>query len=270
MPDYSALLQEVLAAARAAGEIIAEHHKKPRRIKHKGRIDLVTETDLTVEGFLKKRLEPLLPGASFMAEESYAGGPLNGPSSPPDEQAVWIIDPLDGTTNFAHQIPFVATSIGLWHKGRVELGVIGAPLLGEYFWAARGRGAFCNGAPIKVSGCVALREALVATGFPYTIADDAAKISAMLRRVLEAAQGVRRCGAAALDLAYMAAGRYDAFYENGLKPWDTAAGTLLVEEAGGLVSRYDGGPYTPGDDGVLCAASPALHRAMLELVGTVS
>lgn len=260
--DYSALLGDVLAAAHAAGEIIAAHDKKPRRVKHKGRIDLVTETDLAVEDFLKTRLAPLLPGASFMAEESYSGSPLSGLG----DEAVWVIDPLDGTTNFAHQIPFVATSIGLWSRGRVELGVINAPLLGECFWAVRGGGAFCNGAAIRVSGQARLEDALVATGFPYTIAEDAAKITAMLRRVLVAAQGVRRCGAAAVDMAFLAAGRYDAFYENGLKAWDTAAGMLLVEEAGGTVSRYDGSTYTPGDDGIVASAGPALHRAMLGLL----
>lgn len=260
--NYSALLDDVLAAARAAGEIIAEHHKKPRRVKHKGRIDLLTETDLAVEEFLKNRLGPFLPGASFMAEESYTGGPL----ADLGDDAVWIIDPLDGTTNFAHQIPFVATSIGLWSRGRVELGVINAPLLGECFYATRGGGAFCNGAAIKVSGQDRLEDALVATGFPYSIAEDAAKITALLRPVLAAAQGVRRCGAAAVDLAFTAAGRFDAFYENGLKPWDTAAGMLLIEEAGGTISRYDGSPYTPGDDGILACSGAALHRAMLNIL----
>lgn len=258
--DYSFLLDETLTAVRAAGEIILEHHRRPRRVRYKGRIDLVTETDLAVEDFLKRELTRICPEALFMGEESYTGGGLLEAGEGP----VWIVDPVDGTTNFAHRLPFVAVSAALWQGGRSALGVVNAPILGECFWALRGKGAYLNGAPLRVSGQIELEKALVATGFPYSVARDLEPLTARFRRVLQAAQGVRRCGAAAIDLAYLADGRYDAFYENGLKAWDVAAGILLVEEAGGLVSRYDGGPFTPGDDEILASAGPKLHAAMRE------
>lgn len=260
--DFSALLAPALAVVRESGGIIAEHNNKPRNIRYKGRIDLVTETDLAVEEFLKRELGKLCPEASFMAEESYAGGGLEQAGDEP----IWIIDPVDGTTNFAHKIPFVASSVALWQGGKTVLGIVNAPLLGECFWAARGQGAFCNGEAIQVSGQTELGKALVATGFPYTIAQDADKLTGMLNLVLKVAQGVRRCGAASIDLAYLASGRYDAFYENGLKAWDVAAGMLLIEEAGGLVSRYDGTGFTPGDDGIIACASPDLHAAVRRLL----
>lgn len=259
--DFSAMLGGVLEAVRASGAIIAEHNNKARNIRYKGRIDLVTETDLAVEEFLKERLSKIYPEAAFMAEESYEGC-----MTPDGGAPVWIIDPVDGTTNFAHKIPFVGTSVALWSGGRSVLGVVNAPLLGELFWAARGHGAFCNGEPLKVSGRTDLEKSLVATGFPYTIARDADKITGMLNRVLKAAQGVRRCGAAAIDLVYLAAGRYDVFYESGLKAWDVAAGILLIEEAGGVISRYDGGVFAPGDDDILACAGPELHAAMRGLL----
>lgn len=252
------LLEQTLEAVKNAGRIITEHHQKPRNIRYKGRIDLVTETDVAVEEYLKVELSRIYPGSTFMAEESSTGAELG--------EATWIIDPVDGTTNFAHGLPFVASSVALWHGGRVVLGVVNAPLLNECFWATVGGGAFLNGQKLKVSSTTAMERALVATGFPYTVASEADTLTSKLNRVLKAAQGVRRYGAAAIDLAYLAAGRYDAFYENGLKAWDVAAGWILIEEAGGTLTHFDGGAYGPGDDEVLAASTLELHQSMQDIL----
>lgn len=252
------LLARVLAAVAEASELIREAKGKPKNITKKGRIDLVTETDVVVERLLKDRLGPVLPEADFMAEES-------AESHEPGE-LTWIIDPLDGTTNFAHDLPMVAISVGLWRQGRVELGVIAIPALDETFYAIRGEGAFLNGEPIRVTEADDPVDAVVATGFPYSVAEDVDAITEALSRVLPATQGVRRMGAAAVDLAYTACGRLDAFYEMRLKPWDTAAGWILVEEAGGRVTRFDGeSAYTPGAPDIL-ATNGKLHRALSALV----
>lgn len=255
------LLYKVRAAALAAGEIMLEDKKRPGRVMFKGRIDLVTETDLAVENFLKEELGHMLPEATFLAEESAGTAALS--------DLTWIIDPLDGTTNFAHNLPFVATSIGLWHKGRTVLSVINCPFLKECFTARLGGGAFCNDAAIAVSEAESLERSLVATGFPYIFENRHAVLMARLDRVLPLAQGVRRCGAAAIDLAFVAAGRFDAYYEGWLAPWDAAAGWLLVEEAGGRVSDLSGAPYNLYAQNIL-AGNPRSHEALLAVLGDLA
>lgn len=250
------LLHRVLSVVRESGELVRDHWKRPRNIRLKGRIDLVTETDLAVEALLKERLAQVLPGSVFMAEESA--------ETLVPQEGCWIIDPVDGTTNFAHGVPFVATSIGLWHGGGIALGVVDLPILGETYWAVRGGGAWCNGEPLHVSARGEMVEALVATGFPYAITEKVDEVIGRLRRVLLGARGVRRCGAAAVDLAFVASGRYDAFYEDDLKPWDTAAGWLLVREAGGCVTSFDGEPYVFG--GPLLATNGLVHQDMVSLL----
>ncbi|EGY27347.1 inositol monophosphatase family protein [Desulfovibrio sp. A2] len=254
---FAAQLPRILEIIRESGALVMEHWRKPRNIRLKGRIDLLTETDLAVEAFLKERLKDVAPDATFMAEESATSREPRG--------TCWIIDPIDGTTNFAHSLPFVATSVGLWHEGRVELGIVNAPVLGECFWAVRGGGAFCNGDPLSVSDRAPLEQAVVATGFPYTIQEDVDTVLARLRKALVTTRGVRRCGAAAIDLAFVASGRFDAFYEADLKPWDTAAGWLLVEEAGGRVTGFDGAPYDFTNEGIL-ASNGRVHEAMREVL----
>lgn len=252
------LLARVLGAVHDAGQMIAGQRGKAKDVSFKGRIDLVTDTDVAVEKLLKKELASVLPDADFMAEESaesYEPGELT-----------WVIDPLDGTTNFAHDLPMVAVSVCLWRDGRPELGLVYLPVLDEMFHAVRGAGAFLNGEPISVSGTADPVNALVATGFPYSIREDVAQVTGALSRVLPATRGVRRMGAAAADLAYVACGRMDAFYEMRLKPWDTAAGWLLIEEAGGRVSRFDGHTaYTLGAEDIL-ASNGAVHEAVSALV----
>ena len=225
---------------------------------HKGRIDLVTETDVAVENYLKENLKDLVPGVQFLAEES-----ADGQTRPHDD--CWIIDPVDGTTNFVHGIPLVGTSVGLWRDGRMELGVVNMPIMQECFYAQRGAGAWsATGQRLSVSPVHTLHEAVVATGFPYDIPCWQGRILEWLGAVLPSAQGVRRMGAASVDLAYVAAGRFEAFYEADLKPWDVAAGWLLVEEAGGLVSGVDGVPYQWGE--VIVASNGHVHQALRELL----
>lgn len=255
------LLARVQDIVREAGRIILDGRAKSadaKNIQRKGRIDLVTDTDLAVEAFLKERLASVLPGAAFLAEESAQSYDLSG--------LTWVIDPVDGTTNFAHDLPFVATSVGLWQDGRIVLGVVNAPVLGECFSTLRGGGAFLNDAPMRVSTTADLESALIATGFPYTVRENLDNLVGNLRTVLHATQGVRRAGAAALDLAYTAAGRLDAFYEIELKPWDTAAGWLLVEEAGGRVTTFE--PATPYSLGyrTILASNGRIHDAVAGLL----
>ena len=227
-------------------------------MRHKGRIDLVTQTDLAVEAFLKEKLANLVPGATFMAEES-------SESEKEPDGLCWIIDPVDGTTNFVHRIPQVATSVALWNKDHVELGVVNIPMMNECFSAQRGQGAYLNGAPISVSKAETLGDALVATGFPYDFGGRLDRILERLSLVLPKSQGLRRIGAAAVDMAYVACGRLDMFYEEGLKPWDFAAGLLLVEEAGGKVTNLRGEALHFGE--VLMASNGLVHLEAVDLLG---
>jgi myo-inositol-1(or 4)-monophosphatase len=250
----SHLVEKVIQAAREAGTMIKKDWAGPKKVTHKGRIDLVTQTDVMVEKMLVDRLATIIPGSTFWSEEIHADSGLH--------KSTWIIDPIDGTTNFVHQLPFVATSIALWNDGEPVLGVINLPVMEEVFHAVKGQGAYCNGERILVSQAGDLGSCVVATGFPYTIAKEIDPVISSLKRVLLTTQGVRRAGAAAVDLAYTACGRVDGFYEIGLKPWDTAAGILLVTEAGGRISRFDpDSPYSLGDRDIL-ASNGSIHHAL--------
>jgi myo-inositol-1(or 4)-monophosphatase len=253
------ILASTADAVLEAGEIIREHHLLPRRIRYKASPkDLVTETDVAVENFLRHRLGQLVPEAGFLGEEGSSGLGLQG--------LAWVVDPLDGTTNFAHGVPFVATSVALCLEGQPLLGVVNLPLLGEIFSAARGLGARLNNEPIHVSDTATLLESLVATGFPYRIEEHQAAILRQLALAMPATQGVRRAGAAALDLAFVACGRYDGFFEFALNPWDTAAGVLLIQEAGGRVGRMTtDAPYRLGAPDIM-ASNALLEPALRDLL----
>ena len=251
------LISQTKEAILEAGKIIIRNWDKPGQIRHKGRIDLVTDTDLAVEDKLKSSLKDILPQATFLAEGS-ANQTKPG-------NLTWIIDPLDGTTNFAHRIPFVAISVALWAENSVLMGFVHLPILEEMFWAAHNKGAFLKDQKISVSTTSELEQSLVATGFPYSVREDIDEIMNYLKKVLVSSRGVRRPGSAAIDLAYVACGRYDAFYELNLKPWDTAAGLLLVQEAGGKVSTFSGKPYTPGNRQIL-ATNGYVHQAMIDIL----
>ncbi len=256
--DLAGLLDPTLEAVEEACRLVRDHWDRPRDIRKKGRIDLVTETDMAVEAALSSRLREVLPQAAFVAEETAAAQPLG--------DLAWIVDPLDGTTNFAHGVPFVGVSVGLWVGDSIGMGVVALPILGETFWAVRGQGAFKNNQRIHVSESEDLEDCLVATGFPYDIQRWADPVLRNVQAVLGRCRGVRRCGAAAVDMVYVACGRYDAFFEPALKPWDTAAGWLLVEEAGGSASQFDpDAPYRLGAE-TLLVTNGRVHRRFAALL----
>lgn len=245
---------EALDALAGCAQLVREAWDRPRKLRHKGRIDLVTDTDLRVQEALSAALSRVTPGVAMVGEEGFAGGAL------PD--VCWVIDPVDGTTNFVHGIPLVGVTAAYCEGGRPVFGMTTAPVMGETWWALRGEGAFFNGRPMHVSAAARLEEAVVATGFPYDIETSAPRIMARLQGVIVKAQGVRRLGAASLDLTYVACGRMDAFYEGSLKPWDYLAGLVMVEEAGGVVSNDRGTPHCPGD--VVVAGNGRFHGELLE------
>ncbi len=241
-----------------AGDILMSHYTRldPERISHKGEIDLVTEADLESERHIVARIRETFPGHTICSEEETF-----------DEEGShhWIIDPLDGTTNFAHSLPLFAVSIAYVEGGRIHCGGVYAPRLEEFFFAEDGKGAFLNGNPIRVSDRQSLRDCVLATGFYYdrrTVKDN--NVDAFCRFILEV-QGLRRMGVAAIDLSYVACGRLDGFWEPHLKPHDVAAGALIVKEAGGLVTDYLGGNDFMNLRRIV-ASNSQIHGAMLSRV----
>ena len=253
------LLATAIDIVLRAGDIQLAHFNRDVRIDMKGAIDLVTEADLEAERMCRRVLAERFPAHAILAEE-LASDPGRGASG-----HCWVFDPIDGTTNYAHGLPIFCASLGLEIDGRVEIAAIYDPTRRELFTAERGGGAYLNGAPLRVSNASALIEALLVTGFPYDIHEAADEVLGLFGEFVRRARAVRRLGSAALDMAYVAAGRFDAFWEDNLKPWDVAAASLLVEEAGGLVSGTDGSPFRVRSGHVL-AAAPALQRPMLETI----
>ncbi len=230
-------------AALAAGAVLRQNYYKPHRITFKGAIDPVTETDIQSQEMITALIRQTFPGHGLLAEETAGEGQAEPPPVVPAPAYRWIIDPLDGTVNFAHGFPAFCVSIALEAEGHLEFGVVYDPLRDELFEARKGGGAFLNSQPIRVSKTARLDRALLTTGFPYDIRERLPETLARLGRLLGVAQGVRRAGSAALDLAYVACGRFDGFWEENLKPWDTAAGVLIIEEAGGRITTFSGGDY---------------------------
>lgn len=257
--DFADVVTIAAKAALQAGEILRDLFGKPHDVRQKGAIDLVTEADVAAERAILDILKKAQAKGEILAEESRSAydtvpqGPL------------WIIDPLDGTTNYAHGFPWFCVSIGFFNAGDCEAGVIYCPMLDELFHACRGHGAWLNGERIKVSSTAGIGTSLLSTGFPYDIQQNPKQVIAALQVVLTRCQGVRRAGAAAIDLAYVACGRVDGFWEINLKPWDTAAGKLLVEEAGGMMSDFKGDTYSPFVPEVV-ATNGAIHRELTELL----
>ncbi len=246
-------------AALAGGSIVKDLYNKPHSITMKGEIDLVTEADVASETAIVASLEQDVQGVEVMAEES-AGKDLVEP-----EGLSWVIDPLDGTTNFAHGLPVFAVSIALLENGTPIIGAIYCPMQDELFCAIKGCGSWLNGEPIRVTKTASLIQALLATGFPYNIHDNLETILRQIKAVLPRVRDIRRAGAAAVDLAWLACGRLDGFWELELKPWDTAAGWLLVEEAGGRLSDFSGSKYSCfGRETV--ASNGILHSELLKLI----
>ena len=246
------LVNIAISAARAAGNFIMRNQERVEQLKveRKSRNDFVTQIDRGAEREIVNIIQKMYPDHAILAEE---GGSLGNDKA----EVTWIIDPLDGTTNFLHRLPHFAVSIGIQVRGRLEHGVIYAPCTQDLYTASRGDGAMLNNRRIRVSQCKDLDQSLVGTGVPLNV-DHMDRYVPMLRSVVEQTSGVRRAGAASLDLAYVASGRLDAFWELNLKPWDIAAGIVLVQEAGGVVSELYG-----ADDvlktGHILAANTKLH-----------
>lgn len=260
------MLNFAIQTARDAGSMLAERLGRVLQVSHKGEIDLVTEVDVASERLIIDRIKSHYPRHAILAEESGASEGIDSSrASGEQSEWKWIIDPLDGTTNYAHGYPCFCVSIAAEHKGKLALGVIYDPMRDEMFSVERGQGAALNGRRISVSQTDDLNRAMLCTGFPYDVRERG-EFARHFTNFIMNAQAVRRDGSAALDLAAVACGRFDGFWEEGLRPWDVAAGVLLIEEAGGRVSRYDGGPcdiYTPP----ILASNGLVHEAMLRVLG---
>ena len=252
------MLNTAVKAARKAAAIInrASLDLDLINVSTKGRRDFVTEVDRAAEAVIIETLSTAYPQHAFLAEESGASATAK------DAEYTWIIDPLDGTTNFIHGFPQYAVSIGLRHRGQLSQAVVYDPTRNELFTATRGRGAFLNDRRIRVSRRDHLRDCLVGTGFPFRDGSYLDTYLRMMKAMIQQTAGLRRPGAAALDLAYVAAGFYDGFWEVGLNPWDVAAGSLLVQEAGGLIGDLTGvGDFLHG--GQVIAANPKIFAQMV-------
>ena len=240
-----------------AGYILLKKSKKRHRVILKGRVDLVTDADLASEKYIVKKITEKYPAHSILAEEEAA--------RENHSEYRWVVDPLDGTTNFAHDFPFYCVSIGLEYRGEIVAGVIYDPERDELFHAFKGGGAQLNRKKIMVSKETNLERALLATGFPYDIGSSNEDNLKYFRRFAKKARGIRRAGSAALDLCYLACGRFDGFWELKLHPWDTAAAKIIVEEAGGLVTDFEGKEYSIYDKYIL-AGNPRIHRLMKKIL----
>jgi myo-inositol-1(or 4)-monophosphatase len=248
-------LEAALSAARSAGEVLRAGFGTEHAITYKGEVDLVTEIDKEAERVIREELLGTFSTYAMLAEE---GGELAG-----EEDTRWIVDPLDGTTNYAHGLPIFCVSIGLERAGEVVLGVVHDPMREEIYVAERGGGSTLNGEPIKVSDTEELIQALIATGFPYDRAEMPESLE-LFGRFAATTRGMRRLGSAALDLCYVASGRLDGYYERGIWPWDLAAGSLILEEAGGKLTNYRG-DVLDLDGREIVASNGRLHSAMTRL-----
>jgi myo-inositol-1(or 4)-monophosphatase len=244
--------------ARGAGDILRAGYQREHQVKFKGVIDLVTEVDHQSEEYLLNEIRNHFDDHHILAEES---GETAG-----DKDHVWYIDPLDGTVNYAHHIPIFCVSIAYASRGTVKLAAVYDPMRGEMFSAERGKGAHLNGKPISVSSADELQKSLLVTGFPYDAWDTPQDNFGYFVKFAKITQGVRRLGSAALDLCYVAAGRFDGFWELSLKPWDVAAGGLIAEEAGARVTNVKGGPDYLSSPQSIIAAAPGIHGQMLEVL----
>jgi len=252
------MLNIAVKAARRAGNLI---HRAADNLDHltvtkKSHADYVSEVDRAAERIIIEALQQAYPTHAILAEESGAQG---------ESEYVWIIDPLDGTTNFLHGVPQYAVSIALQHNGVLTQAVVYDPTKNDLFTATRGRGAFLNDKRIRVSKRKEMADSLIGTGFPYTRFEHMDAYLDIFKDVMQKSAGLRRPGAASLDLAWTAAGRFDGFFETALKPWDLAAGALLITEAGGMVSDVNGAD-TYIKTGHICAGNPFIHPQLLEII----
>jgi myo-inositol-1(or 4)-monophosphatase len=257
MDDLSEFGRVGEAVVREAGRYLRQSLGRGVKPSYKGAVDLVTPFDVGAQEILVGRLASAFPSHGFLAEE--------GLSRAGTSDCRWVIDPLDGTTNFAHAFPVFSVSVALECAGRPVLGFVYDPMREEMFRAEADGGAFLNGAAVRVSGTAELGLSLLATGFPYDVRMDPANNLDHWARFIVRAQAIRRCGSAALDLSYVACGRFDGFWELKLKPWDVAAGALIVMEAGGRVTDFEGRPFMLGSPGIV-ATNGLVHPAIIEVL----
>jgi myo-inositol-1(or 4)-monophosphatase len=255
--DIETIMRTGIDAAYASGKILKSYIGKLFEIKEKGSKDLVTEADLRSERVIISHIQDKFPNHAILAEES---GTKSG-----DERYRWIIDPLDGTVNFAHHLPFFSVSIACALEGKTIMGIVFNPVNDEMFSAISDRGAILNGIGIRVSKTRTLGQGLLATGFPYNVLSEFESVTGRLLKLLKHAQGVRRLGSAALDLCYVACGRLDGFWEQNLKPWDTAAGVLIASEAGAVITDFSNKPFRL-DKNELVASNGNFHQEMISLL----
>jgi myo-inositol-1(or 4)-monophosphatase len=245
-------------AALLAGDILRQGYGTQFTIGNKeGHFNLVTEYDHKAEAAVIDFLSAHCPESTFLAEESGSSG---------TGDLVWVIDPLDGTVNFAREVPIFAVSIGLERRGELIAGVVFQPVTQELFIAEKGKGAFLNGKPLRVSGAKTVQQAILATGFPYNIRENPFHCIEHFNDILKEGIPIRRLGSAAIDFAYTAAGRYEGYFEVSLAPWDCAAGVLLVEEAGGVVTHWDGSPFAIRSQRPVVATNGILHQELLAIL----
>jgi myo-inositol-1(or 4)-monophosphatase len=255
-------LATAIEAVIRAGEVQMAHFGGAIRVSKKSAIDLVTEIDLEVEREFRAMIAERFPGHVVLGEEFSPAADRTRVA-----EFCWVLDPVDGTTNFAHGLPIFCSSLALEINGEAVIGAIYDPNRRELFTAERGAGAWLNGTPLRVSAAATLLDSLLVTGFPYTIHAHPEELVGMFAAFLARAQAVRRLGSAALDLCYVAAGRFDGFWEQKLQPWDVAAGALIVQEAGGRVTTSDGRPFRSSAGSIL-ATNTTIHDEMLSVIHT--
>ncbi len=257
-------LQLAIELARRAGGLLLEGQGTSLHVSKKGATDLVTDYDLKSERMLVKAIRSAYPGDAIMAEEGSGSDTLGG--APGDAEHLWLIDPLDGTTNYAHGVPFYSVSIGLMADERILFGVVYDPSRDELFHASEGGGAWLGDRPLQVSETRSLEDSLLVTGFPYDIRTNPDNNLDHFSEFAVRSRAVRRLGSAALDLAYVAAGRFEGYWELRLNAWDWAAGVLLTREAGGMVTTFSGDDMVLEGDETLLATNHHIHDVMLEVL----
>ncbi len=258
--DYRKILKIAKEAAFQAGNYLKENFEIKPKVEFKGEINLITERDRKSQQIVYNIISSAFPEHSILGEEE-----LNVERN---KEFLWIVDPLDGTTNYAHGLPYFCVSIAFVENDETKVGVVYNPMLDEMIWAIRGEGAYLNGKRLKVSKEIDINKSLLATGFPYDLRESEENNINYFNSFIYKAQAVRRCGSAALDLAYVAAGRYDGFWELKLYPWDTAAAALFVEEAGGKVTDFSGKPFNPFKKECL-ASNGIIHNQLLDVIKKV-
>jgi myo-inositol-1(or 4)-monophosphatase len=253
-------LAGAVEAAMQAGKVIRKHYTRPLQVREKGKLGLVTNADVEAEEVAMKVLRKCESNFAFLTEETHSNG-VRGEG----QEGLWIVDPLDGTTNFVHRYPMFCVTVALQFKNELEVGVTYHPILDELYTAIRGKGAFMNGKRMQVSKTTKIRNALLSTGFVYSARDLLSTEMSSFEKVSRASRAVRRPGSAALDLAYTARGVFDGFWERHLSPWDVAAGSLLVKEAGGRVTDFKGKKFDPHGIEVL-ASNGKLHSQIMKVI----